>query len=416
MAKVKNRWGIVTGILSIIFIAISIYIVLQFPPLSHKTLYKTIFPVLGILFSLISFLAGHLSYPRVHNLKVYMIGYLTGITSIAYFLLFRIPKRNEEAITILLILIFINLIALLFLPSYVKYRITKRITFILVAVESTIILITRFNSAGVEWVKHFARSDLFNSAAIIGPVWIIAVLLISAFKLKEEFHLGGIVSGCALIYFMIWITPTIFEKKYAVEAEKVFFVFVTLYLLIGILIHWFSRMEHRVSYDPLLQIFNRNFCSKIIEEQSNVKTAPPLAIAMIDIDHFKSVNDTYGHQTGDKVLYQVAQTILQEVIPDGIACRYGGEEIIVFFPNKKSKDILDSIENVRASIEETKIQIKKRKKLAVKVSCGISHRESTSQNIMDVIHTADKALYRAKKGGRNQIKTGKTSDSSTKKR
>ena len=416
MAKAKNSWGIVTGILSIVFIAISIYLVLQYPPLSHKALYKTVFPVLGILFSLVSFLVGHLSYPRVHNLKVYMIGYLTGITGIAYFLLFTIPDRNEPAITMLLLLIFINLIILLFLPSYVKYRITKRITFILVSVESTLILITRFNAESVVWVKDFARIDLFNSAAIIGPLWILTVLLISIFKLKKEFHLGGIVSGCALFYFMIWITPTIFEKKYAVEAEKVFFVFVTLYLLIGILIHWFSRMEHRVSYDPLLQIYNRNFCSKIIEEQSKVKTAPPLAIVMIDIDHFKSVNDTYGHQAGDKVLYQVAQSILREVIPDGIACRYGGEEIIVFFPNKTTKDILNNVENVRASIEETKVQVKKKKKLAVTVSCGIAHRESTSQSIMDVIHSADKALYRAKKGGRNQIKTGKTSLSSTKKR
>jgi diguanylate cyclase (GGDEF)-like protein len=116
------------------------------------------------------------------------------------------------------------------------------------------------------------------------------------------------------------------------------------------------------------------------------------------------------------VLFQVAQIILREVIPEGIACRYGGEEIIVFFPHKKTKNIVPTIENLRSAIEETKIPIKKRKKLTVTVSCGISHREALSQSIMDVIHTADKALYRAKKGGRNLVKTGKTSISSAKKK
>lgn len=416
MAKQKKRWGIVISIISIVIILTGIYIVLQYPPLSHKILYNTIIPFLGILFSLASFFIGHFSYPRVHNLKVYLAGYLTGITSIAYFLLFRIPARNEHAITLLLLLIFINLSIILFLPSYVKYRITKRITYILVAIECALLLSARFNVLTIEWTNYFVRKDFFHVTAFLVFIWFIDIILVSVFRLKDEFHLGGLFSGCALLYFLIYFTPAIFNKQYAFEAESVFFVFVTLYLIIGIIIHWFSRIEHRISYDPLLQIYNRNYCSKIIEEQSNVKTIPPFAIAMIDIDHFKKVNDAYGHQAGDKVLYLVAQIILREVIPDGIACRYGGEEIIVFFPNKKTKDILSTVENLRSSIEETKIPIKKRKKLTVTVSCGISHRDALSQNIMDVIYTADKALYRAKKGGRNQVKTGKTSISSAKKR
>lgn len=416
MAKQKKRWGIVISIISIVIILTGIYIVLQYPPLSHKILYNTIIPFLGILFSLASFFIGHFSYPRVHNLKVYLAGYLTGITSIAYFLLFRIPARNEHAITLLLLLIFINLSIILFLPSYVKYRITKRITYILVAIECALLLSARFNVLTIEWTNYFVRKDFFHVTTFLVFIWFIDIILVSVFRLKDEFHLGGLFSGCALLYLLIYFTPAIFNKQYAFEAESVFFVFVTLYLIIGIIIHWFSRIEHRISYDPLLQIYNRNYCSKIIEEQSNVKTIPPFAIAMIDIDHFKKVNDTYGHQAGDKVLYLVAQIILREVIPDGIACRYGGEEIIVFFPNKKTKDILSTVENLRSSIEETKIPIKKRKKLTVTVSCGISHRDALSQNIMDVIYTADKALYRAKKGGRNQVKTGKTSISSAKKR
>jgi diguanylate cyclase (GGDEF)-like protein len=416
MVNRKNYWGIILFLLSILLAGLAFYIVLKFPSPSYKKLYQRVFPVSGICFAVISFFIGHFSYPRVHNLKVYLAGYLTGITTISYFLLFRIPQRNESAITGLFVLIFINLLVILLLPSYVKYRITKRITLSIAAVEGALVLLVRFYSPALfAWTKYIVRNELFHIPSICGFLWLGAIVAYSFYRLRDQFYLGGLFSGCALLYYLTWLTPIIFIEKYAVEAEKVFLVLVTLYLEIGIVIHWLSRMEHRISYDPLLQIYNRNYCSKIIEEQSNVKTAPPFGVAMVDIDRFKKVNDTYGHQAGDKVLYQVAQVILREVIPDGIACRYGGEEIIIFFPNKKTKKITPIIENVRAAIESMKVPTK-RKKLSVTVSCGISCREVITQSIMDVIHTADKALYRAKKAGRNRIKTGKTSKPAVKKK
>lgn len=415
MTNRKHYWGIILFLLSILLASLAFYIVLKFPSSSYQILYEKVFPITGICLAVVSFFIGHFSYPRVHNLKVYMVGYLTGIFGIAYFILFRIPLRNGPAITALLLLVIINLLIILQLPSYVKYRFTKRITLSIVAVESALILLFRFHESAVEWAKYFLRNDLYSAASIGGFIWFSAIVGFSIYRLREQFYLGGLLSGFALFSYLIWISPSIFEKEFIHEAEMVFIVFATLYLEVGILIHWLSRMEHRISYDPLLQIYNRNYCSKIIEEQSNVKTKPPFGVAMVDIDHFKNVNDTYGHQAGDKVLYQVAQIILREVIPDGIACRYGGEEIIIFFPHKISKKVRPIIENVRTAIEGTKIPTK-RKKLSVTVSCGISHREDISQSIMDVIHAADKALYRAKKSGRNQTKTGKTLKPRAKKR
>ena len=73
------------------------------------------------------------------------------------------------------------------------------------------------------------------------------------------------------------------------------------------------------------------------------------------------------------------------------------------------------MDNIREIIKSTKVPVK-RKKLSVTISCGISHREDTNQTIMNVIHAADKALYRAKKGGRNQVKTGKTSSAPVRKK
>jgi diguanylate cyclase (GGDEF)-like protein len=252
----------------------------------------------------------------------------------------------------------------------------------------------------------FLPTGYLDSISIFCFLWLLTVFIISLFKLKSEFHLGGILCGFAFLLFLSWISNSAQETGYSSGAEMLLFTCAVIYLEIGVFFHWFSRMEHRISYDPLLQIYNRNYCSKIIEEQSHIQTKPPFGVAMIDIDHFKSVNDKYGHQAGDNVLFQVAQIILRETVPDGIACRYGGEEIIVFFPKKVTKEIVKIMEKVRKTIENTKIPIK-RKKLTVTASFGISHRASYSQKIMDIIHAADKALYRAKKYGRNQVKTGK---------
>ena len=194
MAKPKNRWGIVISIISIVIILAGIYIVLQYPPSSNRILYNTIVPFLGILFSIASFFVGHFSYPRVHNMKVYLAGYLTGITSLAYFILFRIPARNEHAITFLLLFIFINFCIILFLPSYVKYRITKRFTYILVTIECVLLLSARFNVLTIEWTSYFIRKDFFHVTAFLVFIWFIGIILVSVFRLKDEFHLGGVFS------------------------------------------------------------------------------------------------------------------------------------------------------------------------------------------------------------------------------
>jgi diguanylate cyclase (GGDEF)-like protein len=136
---------------------------------------------------------------------------------------------------------------------------------------------------------------------------------------------------------------------------------------------------------------------------------------MVDIDHFKNVNDSYGHQAGDQVLYNIAQTICREVVPDGVVCRYGGEELIIFFSQKTAKQVAPIVEKMRETIEKSKTKTAK-KSLSVTVSCGISCREGPNQSIMEVIHAADKALYKAKEGGRNQVKMGKTTSAAIKKK
>jgi diguanylate cyclase (GGDEF)-like protein len=136
---------------------------------------------------------------------------------------------------------------------------------------------------------------------------------------------------------------------------------------------------------------------------------------MIDIDHFKQVNDTYGHQAGDRILFSVAQTVQKMVVPEGIVCRYGGEELIVFFPGRTGRDIIRLAQRLRALLEGKETTFK-RHHIGVTISIGLSDRRSPRQSLANVVRAADKALYIAKENGRNQIRFVRLKESASRSR
>jgi GGDEF domain-containing protein len=166
---------------------------------------------------------------------------------------------------------------------------------------------------------------------------------------------------------------------------------------------------------------------------------PPYSIAMVDIDHFKRCNDTYGHDTGDQVLRMVASQ-LARVTGGGQAFRCGGEEFAILFPGKTTNDVLQHLEKLRASIESAKLRLRgpdrrqeargpdrrnqrargraqtglairqlargtSSDELSVTASIGVATSRRERSSAEEVIQAADKALYRAKAGGRNRIET-----------
>lgn len=397
---VKSSWGVLYAVSSLLFAGAVFFILLNFSPIEYGKQYQTVFTVFGTLFSLMSFFVGHFSYPRVHNLKVYASGYVSGITGISYFLMFTIMGRSEGAITLLFILIFLNFICFINLPSFMKYYEVQRITYILAAVECSLIVLMFIFREALE--PLFSRTELLSPIIVSGSVCFFTIMTLSIVKLPQEFYLGGIFTGYAFLTFLSFISPALLDFSYADEIEKALFIAGLLYYQGGMILHWFARMDHRVSYDPLLQIYNRTYCMKIIEEQSSVITTPPFSIAMIDIDHFKKVNDTYGHQDGDVALHTVAQTIQKHCIPEGITCRYGGEELIIFFPEVSLDEAFTIIERARVKIGKTKIMLSKQA-ISVTVSGGVACRMSLEETISDVIERADKALYKGKQGGRNLV-------------
>jgi len=394
----KDGWGLAVFLLSSLMIGSILFASNRLAPAVLTRLSPTL-PFIGMALSVFCVVLGHLSYPRVHNLKVFLLCYLTGLLGMFYFLLPVLGIRRTVSVPVILLFSQANLFIALVFPSYTKYRATRFITWFMVLVELSCLLILLFLDSTSTLLRIVERNTGVLPWVMV--FWPLLILVFSFLKMKREFKLGGVITGCS--YFQAVGFLVLMKRIPLPESLPLLFAGSVLYLVVGIMVHWFCRMEHRVSYDPLLQIYNRNFCSRIIEEQTRLNTAPPFGVAMVDIDHFKKVNDTWGHQAGDSVLIGVSQTIQREVVPDGVVCRYGGEELAVFFPRMEGRDILPIMEKVRKSVESLKVAIGKRRHISVTISCGISHRASTTQSIVDVIHSADRALYRAKESGRNRV-------------
>ena len=148
-------------------------------------------------------------------------------------------------------------------------------------------------------------------------------------------------------------------------------------------------------------------------KESMMKLSGKYAIAMIDIDLFKKFNDTYGHDTGDKVLQMVASSLVQ-VDGGGKAYRFGGEEFTILFPNKTRDEVIPFLDELRKDIAMQKHSFKKKRKsdgkdiviskqLGVTISIGVAEKNENYKTSEEVLKAADKALYKAKKNGRNCV-------------
>jgi diguanylate cyclase (GGDEF)-like protein len=153
--------------------------------------------------------------------------------------------------------------------------------------------------------------------------------------------------------------------------------------------------------DPLTGLTNRRqLTEKLDAEMSKAKRHNhPLSALMTDIDHFKSINDTYGHDAGDKVLMQVAQTLLTTCRKEDIVARYGGEEFVVILPNSPATSALECAERIRKAIEETVCPGVDRR-MTVSVGATLFAADDTEESL---IKRADTALYDAKESGRNRV-------------
>ncbi len=165
-----------------------------------------------------------------------------------------------------------------------------------------------------------------------------------------------------------------------------------------------DRLERLAAIDPLTDAYNRRFgLGRLREEYSRaVRAEAPFGILMVDIDHFKAVNDTYGHLVGDRVLRAVAGACRRVVREGDVLVRYGGEEFLVLLPGAGRDDVMQIAERIRRAVSETTVE-DGASRLNVTVSVGATTFRDTVETPEALVALADRALYEAKDGGRNRL-------------
>ncbi|MFB9326053.1 diguanylate cyclase [Paenibacillus aurantiacus] len=150
------------------------------------------------------------------------------------------------------------------------------------------------------------------------------------------------------------------------------------------------------STDPLTGLMNRRTMTDIMDGWFEARMR--FAIVILDIDYFKSVNDTFGHQAGDEVLRSLARTLNHSVRRNDLCCRYGGEEFVLLFPGLRADEAFAQAERIRRKVERMSAPIGR----SVTVSMGVAEYPSHADTMETLIELADRALYQAKQNGRNQ--------------
>ncbi|MEZ5954565.1 MAG: PleD family two-component system response regulator [Hyphomonas sp.] len=160
--------------------------------------------------------------------------------------------------------------------------------------------------------------------------------------------------------------------------------------------------------DQLTGLYNRRYMMSQLHQlmQRSVMGGKPVSVLMADIDHFKSVNDSFGHDAGDEVLQEVAHRLQENVRPMDIVCRPGGEEFLVIMPDTPGDLACAAAERIRRAVAAIPFKVSGgERELTITVSAGVSTILGPDDTIGDLTKRADQALYQAKSAGRNRVES-----------
>lgn len=163
--------------------------------------------------------------------------------------------------------------------------------------------------------------------------------------------------------------------------------------------------EHAANSDALTGLNNRRWLEEMMVRFKGkaLNELQPVSVLMLDVDHFKRFNDTFGHKSGDLVLQMVAQTMRKRLRPSDMVARYGGEEFIILLPHTAASEAQVVAERLRKGVEQCQVSAEQGQELPpVTISIGIAPWR-TGEALEEMVDAADKALYRAKANGRNRV-------------
>src|SRR5439155_3673931 len=168
------------------------------------------------------------------------------------------------------------------------------------------------------------------------------------------------------------------------------------------------RLHDRAVRDALTGLYNRGYLEESLdrEESRARRSNQSLGVMMIDIDHFKRCNDTFGHAAGDEVLRSVSRYIQSLARAEDIFCRYGGEEFLLLMTNTSPETMWERAEGLRQGVQKLRIEHDGRRIGPITLSAGVALFPQHGAHGGEVLQVADAALYRAKEAGRNRVVIG----------
>jgi len=165
-----------------------------------------------------------------------------------------------------------------------------------------------------------------------------------------------------------------------------------------------AELREQAMHDPLTGLYNRRYLNDALMREiiRARRSQVPLSVIVSDIDHFKCITDTYGHQVGARFLAQIAGLFLRSTRGSDFVCRYGGEEFLLVLPGTTLESARQRAEEIRQKCAELTIPLNG-DKLSVTMSFGVATYPTHGQEAEEIIIKADKALYQSKAGGRNRV-------------
>lgn len=164
------------------------------------------------------------------------------------------------------------------------------------------------------------------------------------------------------------------------------------------------ELSRKAAIDGLTNLYNHDYFQNMLRQElaSVARFDRELSLVLIDIDHFKQFNDTWGHQLGDQVLREVADLVKENSRENDTAARYGGEEMVVILPGAGQEEATVVAERIRKAIERHEVRVDD-EVLSVTVSLGLATADAVRPDPERLIKRADTALYKSKANGRNQL-------------
>lgn len=266
----------------------------------------------------------------------------------------------------------------------------------------------------VVWIEFPFLYSVYGNVILI--YFVLSILGIAMF-FPREFNVPFAVMSMIWDVIVIIITPFVPFDMPKIDDTALIVFNVCSYLIVGVvtfallnvlilnyerqkeeLYETNEKLDYMANHDPLTQIYNRGYLMREIDKRMQRDNASFIAVIM-DIDNFKSFNDTYGHSFGDKVLAAFAQIMAEEVGEEGFAARFGGEEFMIIYDHDNCEEALQMLHRVSKRLEEYH---QEKYQMSVTFSGGLEVY-STQKKTDELIINADRKLYEAKRNGKNQI-------------